>query len=738
MSLKGAVVGLTGAGGIGLLAKSFVDTASKMDQMRISLDTITKGHGDEWFETLNKWAMQMPVNTEEAIKSFQRLVAMGLKPTERQMTILVDAVSGLGGGKDVMSGLVRALGQIQTKGKVAGQELRQLAEWGIPAYEILQQKLGLTADQVVEIGRHGVSSTEALKALWEGMEERYGGLSQKIMNRWAGLTERLRSLWVEFQRQVMSSGVMAEMERQLKGVVEQLEASFGTGEFARKAHDFAMSALEFARALTYVVEGLHNAFHAFRAFHFWGEKLWAGLKADVEEFNATLKKVPTKLPGWMGGGERAQGVYDEAQRAALLARQKEQALEIKMQDSLIAMSQMTAMMDKARARIDKSLDAPYKPPKPTPVAPGWKTAPSEINVSNIFLSGEKAKTGAAARESKRQAQDAKRNLDDMRNYVQRRMDDRLSIEEDVNRKIKKMTLSEYEYKKFLIDKEVQDMRQRAVGEKEIQDKITKYRIMAYEQLDDRHEEHNEKMIELSRRTAEAMEQAFSDFFFDAMQMKFKSLHDYIIGISNSLQRISADLAGQMVKDWAFGPTKGGGGGGGGFGGFFGSIGNWFKGLFDKAGAAGAGGAFISTGPGLPASMTGAGSLPYVGGLPVGAFSGGAMAKGGVFQNGKIVPYQFGGIFGSVANVPTLFGMAGKMGSKTLGLMGEAGPEAVMPLMRIGGKLGVRAATLPGQTFSVVNNFAVNAVDAGSFALPETMNQIMSQFTFAMRGAQRNL
>ena len=58
------------------------------------------------------------------------------------------------------------------------------------------------------------------------------------------------------------------------------------------------------------------------------------------------------------------------------------------------------------------------------------------------------------------------------------------------------------------------------------------------------------------------------------------------------------------------------------------------------------------------------------------------AKGNVFAKNKIVPYAYGGI----VNKPTLFPMANGMG-----LMGEAGPEGVLPLKRgKDGKLGVIA------------------------------------------------
>jgi lambda family phage tail tape measure protein len=56
------------------------------------------------------------------------------------------------------------------------------------------------------------------------------------------------------------------------------------------------------------------------------------------------------------------------------------------------------------------------------------------------------------------------------------------------------------------------------------------------------------------------------------------------------------------------------------------------------------------------------------------------AAGGVFSGPGISSFS-----NSVVDRPTIFPFA-----KGIGLMGEAGAEAIMPLTRIGGKLGVRA------------------------------------------------
>lgn len=61
--------------------------------------------------------------------------------------------------------------------------------------------------------------------------------------------------------------------------------------------------------------------------------------------------------------------------------------------------------------------------------------------------------------------------------------------------------------------------------------------------------------------------------------------------------------------------------------------------------------------------------------------GGANANGNAFAGGRVVPFANGGI----VSAPQFFPMAGSR----MGLMGEAGPEAIMPLTRVNGKLGVR-------------------------------------------------
>lgn len=110
----------------------------------------------------------------------------------------------------------------------------------------------------------------------------------------------------------------------------------------------------------------------------------------------------------------------------------------------------------------------------------------------------------------------------------------------------------------------------------------------------------------------------------------------------------------------------------------------------------------------------------VGGLMQGILP---FADGAPFSQGRVMPFASGGIVSSA----TPFGMRGGMG-----LMGEAGPEAIMPLARgTDGKLGVRGSGGGGPT--IVMN--ISTPDVQGFN--RSQNQIAAQMSRALGRGNRN-
>lgn len=99
------------------------------------------------------------------------------------------------------------------------------------------------------------------------------------------------------------------------------------------------------------------------------------------------------------------------------------------------------------------------------------------------------------------------------------------------------------------------------------------------------------------------------------------------------------------------------------------------------------------------------------------------ADGGSFSQGRVMPFAKGG----VVSGPTTFPMRGGTG-----LMGEAGPEAIMPLARgADGRLGVQ--TQGGGSVNVTMN--ISTPDAQGFQRSQA--QIATQLSRALGRSQRN-
>lgn len=111
--------------------------------------------------------------------------------------------------------------------------------------------------------------------------------------------------------------------------------------------------------------------------------------------------------------------------------------------------------------------------------------------------------------------------------------------------------------------------------------------------------------------------------------------------------------------------------------------------------------------------------------PLGNLVGSLLAngRGNAFAGGRVTPFASGGI----VNSPVLFPMRGGAG-----VMGEAGPEAIMPLARgADGKLGVRSTS--GNIQVTVN---ISTPDAQSFQ--RSQSQIAAMMARAVARGQRNL
>lgn len=101
------------------------------------------------------------------------------------------------------------------------------------------------------------------------------------------------------------------------------------------------------------------------------------------------------------------------------------------------------------------------------------------------------------------------------------------------------------------------------------------------------------------------------------------------------------------------------------------------------------------------------------------------AKGAAFASGRVTAFARGGVVDGSTNFPMRGGV---------GLMGEAGPEAVLPLARSSdGKLGIRGAGGGGSVHVTMN---ISSPDAASFH--RSQSQVAAEMNRAIQRGRRNL
>lgn len=176
--------------------KSLMGFMNNMEKAQIAMEyflgTPEKAKG--FITVMKDFAAETSFSTEQALLLSRRLMAAQFKPEQIKgiMEIMNDASAATGGTAEQMDRIVLALTQMKTNGKIAGQEVRQLAEANIPIYKILQDELGLSAKQLSHIGDYAISGAKGVEAVLTWMEKNYKGAARRIANTMGGMWETIK------------------------------------------------------------------------------------------------------------------------------------------------------------------------------------------------------------------------------------------------------------------------------------------------------------------------------------------------------------------------------------------------------------------------------------------------------------------------------------------------------------------------------------------------------------------
>jgi phage tail tape-measure protein len=125
-SVKGAIAGLVGAAGFGAFVKSVIETNRSFQSLEATLKTFlgSTENAKKAFGVLEQFASRTPFSVEEVVRSFNKMIALGLSPT----------VSALDAFGNVASGTGKTLEQfVEAAADAAVGEFERLKEFGVKA-----------------------------------------------------------------------------------------------------------------------------------------------------------------------------------------------------------------------------------------------------------------------------------------------------------------------------------------------------------------------------------------------------------------------------------------------------------------------------------------------------------------------------------------------------------------------------------------------------------------------------
>lgn len=157
----GAIAGLGASiAAVGTMAvKTGVDFNAMKEQSEIAWTTLL-GSSEKAKQTINdlvQLGAKTPFEFEGLDKSAKLLNMAGFEGEKLKETLIAvgDAVSAVGGGQEELEGVSMALFQMSAKGKASAEEMNQLAERGIPAWEILSETMGKPIPELMKMSEQG-------------------------------------------------------------------------------------------------------------------------------------------------------------------------------------------------------------------------------------------------------------------------------------------------------------------------------------------------------------------------------------------------------------------------------------------------------------------------------------------------------------------------------------------------------------------------------------------------------
>ena len=240
---KAAVMSIAGvAASLGALGVKAVQAAGNFQQVQTAMTNMlgSAERAKNLLGQLQDFAAKTPFEFNDVAAASQKFLAFGFTAEQIIPTLKAvgDAAAGVGLGKEGIDRITLALGQMAAKSKVQSDEMLQLTEAGIPAWQMLADKIGTSVPQAMDmVSKGAVDAQTGLQALVGGMEEKFGGMmdqqAQTITGTWSNMMDGLSQSAIAVGQQISDALNLPDLFSSLGDSLQQfagLVKNQGIGE----------------------------------------------------------------------------------------------------------------------------------------------------------------------------------------------------------------------------------------------------------------------------------------------------------------------------------------------------------------------------------------------------------------------------------------------------------------------------------------------------------------------------
>ncbi len=180
-ALKGAATALVAFGAV-KVGSFIVNTTKEFEDLRTTLSSVTGSseQGAEAFRFISEFATKTQFGVEDLTKTFIKLKAAGIEPTEQLLTTFTDTAAitndQIGSLEAITDLFARTV-----SGGLGLEEINRLSDRGVPVLAILEEKLGITRMEISAFGKTAEGARKITEALADGIQERYSGATQRVV-----------------------------------------------------------------------------------------------------------------------------------------------------------------------------------------------------------------------------------------------------------------------------------------------------------------------------------------------------------------------------------------------------------------------------------------------------------------------------------------------------------------------------------------------------------------------------